>query len=109
MNGKPAPKCMNQMRRDGHEAGWLPSVLSEHCQMAKKLEDAEIIEKMIVQLNPTRETIYPSFARVCQTLFEDGFNWYQIIYLFAFAGQLAVQCAQNGLAVMGSIGMLRYA
>ena len=64
--------------------------------MAKKLESAEIIEKMIVQLSPTRETIYPSFARVCKTLFEDGVNWYQIIYLFAFAGQLAVQCALNG-------------
>ena len=34
-------------------------LLSEHRQMAKKLEGAEIIEKMIVQLSPTRETIYP--------------------------------------------------
>ncbi|XP_071350459.1 bcl-2-like protein 1 [Trachinotus anak] len=54
------------------------------------------------QLDITPDTVYHSFKSVMDEVFKDGVNWGRIVALFAFGGELCVECVQKNMSEMVS-------
>ncbi|XP_029358361.1 bcl-2-like protein 1 [Echeneis naucrates] len=52
------------------------------------------------QLDITSDTVYQSFETVMDEVFKDGINWGRIVALFAFGGELCVECVEKNMSEM---------
>lgn len=61
---------------------------------------ADVFDNMVESLQITPNSLFPTFMGVTDELFADGIRWGRIVGLYAFAGNLAVECMHHNMPHM---------